>query len=383
MKIAIVTSSFPLREDDPAAAAGMFVRDFAVAVAKIGHSVHVITQDKGWGCSHTPPEIDVHCFNWPGGERPLGSLRITSPRDLWAMRGFLKNGRAAIGRLHKQLRFDHVLAMWAVPGGLFAQHLKNRFSVPYSVWCLGSDIWSYGKRPILRQVVARTLQDAEQVYGDGYQLAADAKQLGGVPVTFLPSSRNLTGIAPAQVAHRGSSPRFLFVGRYHQVKGVDVLLTAMFDFFQRERRGFLSLFGGGPERESLESTIQSKQMQDFVHLGGFADRQIVVDQMTSCDAVIIPSRMESIPVILSDALQLGKPVIVSDVGDMGTLLREISAGLVVPTDDAQALSAAFSEFAAKPAGHFSSDVSELAMRFDINQTASQFCHAITNEHSDA
>ena len=203
-------------------------------------------------------------------------------------------------------------------------------------------------------------------------------RLGNVPVSFLPSSRNLGGITPAATPQRGSAPRLLFVGRYHHVKGVDVLLDAMSDFVKRENQGFLTLYGGGPERDSLEATIRSGNMHDFVQIGGLADRQTVVDEITACDAVVIPSRMESIPVILSDALQLEKPVIVSDVGDMGTLLRKNLAGIVVPADNPQALSQAISELASSPADRFLGEVSKLAKRFDIDETAGRFCKSITN-----
>ena len=45
--------------------------------------------------------------------------------------------------------------------------------------------------------------------------------------------------------------------------------------------------------------------------------------------LILPSRIESIPVILSDALQLDCNLIVTDVGDMGPLVRSYRAGMVV------------------------------------------------------
>ena len=45
-----------------------------------------------------------------------------------------------------------------------------------------------------------------------------------------------------------------------------------------------------------------------------------------CDALIIPSRIESIPVVLSDAAQAGCPIVATEVGDMGRLLERYPAG---------------------------------------------------------
>ena len=48
----------------------------------------------------------------------------------------------------------------------------------------------------------------------------------------------------------------------------------------------------------------------------------------SCDCVVIPSRSESIPLVLSEALRFNNKLIVTDVGDMGMLGRQYGvAGL--------------------------------------------------------
>jgi glycosyltransferase involved in cell wall biosynthesis len=42
--------------------------------------------------------------------------------------------------------------------------------------------------------------------------------------------------------------------------------------------------------------------------------------------LIIPSRFDSIPVILSDALQCNTPVIGSDIGDLGDIIKKYGIG---------------------------------------------------------
>ncbi|MEM8678936.1 MAG: glycosyltransferase [Planctomycetota bacterium] len=377
MRIAIVTSSFPLRAYDPAAAAGVFVRDFAVHVAQLGHEVHVLTQDKGWGCEQPPEAIHVHCFPWRGKERPLASLSLNNPSDWWTIWDFIQSGRKALVALHREVGLQHTLAMWAVPSGLFARHLQRRAGVPYSVWCLGSDIWGYGQKPMLKHIVASILQDAETRFADGLQLAADSERLAQAPVSFLASSRQLGGIQaqPVDSAHQG--PHFLFVGRYHQVKGVDVLLKAMAQLVAREPGGFLTMLGGGPLRDEMESLVQTLRLQRHVSIGGYADPQTVVDHAATCDAWVIPSRMESIPVVFSDALQLGLPIVASDVGDMGDLLRGHPAGIVVPPGDISALAEALLTMAQQSEGYREA-IPPLAAQFDLEQTASRFIERISS-----
>ncbi len=366
MRLAIVTSSFPLFADDSAAAAGLFVRDVSRAMAEAGHDVNVITQDKGAGCRDAPAGVSVRCFPWPGDARPLSSLRMTSPSDAHSAATFLRNGTHTLRVLHNEHPIDHVIAMWAVPAGLMARSLKRSAGVPYSAWCLGSDIWTYGRIPVLRRVVRGVLRGAHRCYADGVELARDAERISGVDVPFLPSSRLLDQAAAIEAIDWGQgSPRLLFIGRYAPVKGVDVLLHAIRLVRDAGCDVSLRMLGGGEWDEHVRDLVRTLGLTDCVTVGGYADLPTVVSHAKACDALVIPSRMESIPLVLSDALQLGKPVIVSDVGDMGELIRENPAGLVVPPADETALAAAIQEFAGSAASVYDEQVRALASRFDL------------------
>ena len=71
-----------------------------------------------------------------------------------------------------------------------------------------------------------------------------------------------------------------------------------------------------------------------------------------------------------------RPLIVTDVGDMGRLLREIPAGLVVQPDDPEALCEAMREMARSSASEFAPAVEQLAGRFDVDRAAGDWLAAI-------
>jgi glycosyltransferase involved in cell wall biosynthesis len=71
--------------------------------------------------------------------------------------------------------------------------------------------------------------------------------------------------------------------------------------------------------------------------------------MKACDCLVIPSRRESIPVVFSEAVQMGIPMLVTDTGDMGTLAREHGLMDPVPPEDIDALARAMRAFADDPA----------------------------------
>jgi len=377
MHICIITSSFPANKQDARAAAGLFVKDFCLAVVNLGHRVTVVTPEKTPKEKEHIPGIEVHWFPWLGGEKTLSTMKPYLPHDAVAMLSLFRKGRHALDALVAKDRFDHVMAMWAVPAGYLAMGLKRRHGIPFTTWCLGSDIWTYGKYPILRNVVAKVLKASDHIFADGLKLGEAAQKLSARACPFLPTSRGLKRdlIKPLDLK---DGFRFLFIGRFNPVKGVDVLLEAMAQFRAAGHGGHLYLLGGGPLDAEVRARAKESDLCDCVTVGGYADDETFISYMNACDCFLIPSRMESIPVVLSDAAQMDKPVIVSDVGDMGLLLRKTPAGLVVPAEDSNALCTAMAKMAATDKAIFAPHVAALADRFDLAETAKEWVARINN-----
>ena len=376
MHICVITSSFPANRQDARAAAGLFVKDFCVELKNQGHRVTVVTPDKIPAEKEDVPGIVAHWYPWLGGKKTLSAMKPYLPHDALAMLSLFRRGRRTLDALVARDRFDHVMAMWAVPAGYLAMGLKKRHGIPFTTWCLGSDIWTYGKYPLIKSIVAKVLRSSDLLFADGIKLAENATLLSGRPCPFMPTSRMLDKSLARPLDLGGDGINFLFVGRYAPVKGVDILLEAMAKYHAQGRRGRLHMFGGGPMDATVRERAKQPDLRDCVTVGGFADEGTYVSHLNACDYLLIPSRMESIPVVLSDALQMGKPVIVSDVGDMGALLRETPAGLVVPPEDARALCDALCEFEEKGASPFTKSVSALAEKFNLTKTSEEWISMI-------
>ena len=104
-----------------------------------------------------------------------------------------------------------------------------------------------------------------------------------------------------------------------------------------DKRAHLHMFGDGSLRVQLKNRIRG--YENNIHLRGFADPNTVIAYMRKCDWLVIPSRIESIPLIFVDALQMRLPIIAADVGDLGTLVRRFGVGKVVPPTHPEALAA--------------------------------------------
>jgi glycosyltransferase involved in cell wall biosynthesis len=96
-------------------------------------------------------------------------------------------------------------------------------------------------------------------------------------------------------------------------------------------------FGTGDMQAPLQARVQATAMQHHVTINGPISAAVLSAYLEAVNYLVIPSRIDSIPVILSDALQKRCPVIVTDVGDMGRVVSEHRAGYVVAPEDPLAL----------------------------------------------
>ena len=324
-----MTSSYPAGTKDLRDIAGIFVKGFAKELVKKNVEATVFTQQTGEGPAFSREgNVQVIRFAGRGKGVPLSTLKL--PKDFLLIASVMVRGILASFRFRRNNKVDYILAFWAIPCGLWALSLKWIFGVKYAVWCLGSDVWDNRNNILKKSLLRVVLKNAHRLYADGYTLCTDVRFISGVECQFLPTTRRLPDYVTAKAKIPAGKKNFLFIGRYHLNKGPDVLLEAIaaLDPLMKEQTRF-HFFGGGPLYPKLKDFIIDNHLSDIVSLNGYIDEENVVAYLKACDALIIPSRLESIPVVLSDALQTESPIVVTDVGDMGYLVRQYQAGIVV------------------------------------------------------
>ena len=327
MRLCIATSSYPSRGEN--SFAGSFVRDFAKELVRQGVDVSVFSQEVGQ--PHLDDDgIDLITFPWAGKATPLSTLRLHRPWDVLNMGWLLNRGSRRLLDHCQYAKVDFLLAMWALPAGHWAMNVKRRAGVPFAVWCLGSDIWMYGRLPVLKLWVRKILRQSRYCFADGRSLVDEVRALSGMPCTFLPTTRRLPKEGLPELSLDPQKSHYLFVGRYHPNKGPDILLEAIHLMDRKSlSKVQFHFFGVGSLEGNLKRKVLEYGLSEHVTLQGPADEYTVAALLKRCAALIVPSRIESIPVILSDALQVGCDLIVTDVGDMGPLVRSYQAGMVV------------------------------------------------------
>lgn len=145
-------------------------------------------------------------------------------------------------------------------------------------------------------------------------------------------------------------PRFCAVGRLVAKKGFGVLLRA----FARVRGAFkrdeeapsLTLVGGGPERERLESLARALGLGDSFLMTGSAPQERVREEMARSRALVMPSvrgrggDMDGLPNVVLESMASGHPVLGSRFSAIPEAVDHGRTGLLVPPGDDEALARA-------------------------------------------
>jgi len=275
-------------------------------------------------------------------------------------------------------RPDHILALWALPGGYWAETVAREYNVPFSIWALGSDIWSLGKIPLVRAKLRSVLRRAKYRFADGLQLAADVEEICDLPCEFLPSMRRLPRAGSKSLP--GAAPyKLAFLGRWHVNKGIDLLFDALSHLNDHDWQKIseIRINGGGPLDERVKSAVQElRTNQRPVSLGGYLDKQDAANLIDWADYLLLPSRIESIPVVFSDSIQLGTPVVATPVGDLPRLHEKYRFGILASATTAAGYAEALHLALNQPAIGFSSSIDIAREDFDLQATIRRFVDRI-------
>lgn len=372
--LVLVTSSFPIAGDG-SEAAGSFVADLVEELAKHIH-VRVVAPGPETKREHWAERIDVHRYAAPS--RPLSTLRLWHPGDLQCIAKILRAGQQATHEASADAA-QHIVALWGLPCGEWARRAALRQGIGYSVWVLGSDVWSLGSIPLLRGALRRVLQQAQQAYADGYQLVVDAQKISRTPVSFLPSTRRI-GLQKIAAPRDQPPYRLLFLGRWHSNKGVDLLLDALALINEDDwkRIELVEIQGGGPLHDLVHKKIIALQASNRpVVAGRYLEKSEAEAAIARADWVLIPSRIESIPVVFSDAMKMGRPVAAMPVGDLPRLIAsQPQCGLLAEEVNAIAYANTIKQALWEPASGYASSTTEMAKKFDLRKLA----HQLLSQH---
>jgi glycosyltransferase involved in cell wall biosynthesis len=141
-------------------------------------------------------------------------------------------------------------------------------------------------------------------------------------------------------------PIVLAVGRLHPFKGIDLLIGAL----RRLPDAVLVIAGPslvvqptGDERARLAHLVDNWNLGARVRFLGRVPPKRALQLMAAADVVAVPSRLESLNKVCVEAAAVGTPFVVTETTGIASFARAAGIGVVVPSNDEEALAHGVSE----------------------------------------
>ena len=153
---------------------------------------------------------------------------------------------------------------------------------------------------------------------------------------------------------QNAAPRDSFhittVGNIRRVKGHDILLRAAAKVIRKFPDTAFSIAGDVLEPsyfETLQQLVRELGLTENVHfLGGLSN---LPEHLSQADLFVLPSRSEGLSNALLEAMAASLPVVATRVGGNPETVLEGVTGIIVPSDDPEALAEALCQLLSNPA----------------------------------
>lgn len=329
--------------------AGEYARQMALALARAGHGVHLLTYPHPGLATLHLPGVSVHSIDL---DRGMARVRAWHGRAMRHAVGV----HEALERLHAEHRFEAIefpdfgAEAWCAllaresRGAYTGAILALRAHMPIFQCDRLNRVAERGRRAATVEFMERfCYEHADIVIAPSSAMLADLRAMG------VSLRRSAVVPNPMRIdAEREPfkrEPIVVVSGRLEWRKGQDLAVRAMQRLLAGGVACRLVLAGrdtktgplGTSMRAHLESIIEPR-FSGRIEFAGPLGRADLDALLARAACSVFPSRYENYPYAVAEAIALGSPAIVSDVGGMRELVGD--HGLVVPAEDAESLASA-------------------------------------------
>jgi teichuronic acid biosynthesis glycosyltransferase TuaC len=352
MKLAIVTSYFPLREQPyrgrTAYKVALELRQWmdVEAICPFAHYPQ-------WLQPKSFPQWRIDPNFTPGGIR-------TTYLEYPALPGLTRitNGVVCahlIKPFVRRVKPDVLQSYFIYPDGYAAVRVGRQLGIPVVLVAIGSDLNRIPDK-ITERFTRRALANASHVMTMGRDLRQQAVRLGARP-DRISSYKNGCDTEIFHLRNRGfcrsqlnvdpTAALVVCVGRLDMLKGLGELLEAAAKVVPQYPSLRVAYLGDGPALSGLEDRARHLGIRPNVIFTGACDSETVARWLGACNVFAMPSYAEGSPNVIIEALNCGRPVVASRVGGIPELF-DTEAGILIPARDAQALAKAIIQALKKP-----------------------------------
>jgi glycogen(starch) synthase len=193
----------------------------------------------------------------------------------------------------------------------------------------------------LTSLAGRVLRSADRVNSVSAAVLAQAQRL--VPEIISRSSVIHNGLQESSVAPTVlpfAPARLLCLGRLIRQKGFDIALAALSLIRRHFPNVRLVIAGDGAERRQLEQQIDELELSGQVECLGWVSPDKIPALINSATMVLMPSRIEGLPLVALQAATAARPIVATRVGGIPEVVVHQETGLLVESENASAIAAA-------------------------------------------
>lgn len=265
------------------------------------------------------------------------------PKVIW-------QGHAALSlaRRVRPMRVGHIHAHMAHVPATIAMYAARQLGVQFSFTGHANDLFPN------RTLLAEKLSRAAWVNCISDWHRRFYRSLNDRPDCDYPIVRcgvDTQAIIPVTLAER-ERIELVAVGRLVEKKGFDVLIAAAGDMARSDGPPIrVRIAGDGEEAERLRAQVESLPSGAAVELLGDMPNSEVMALMADADVFVIPCRVASsgdrdgIPVVLMEAMALGRCVVSGDIETIRELVEDGVTGIMVPPGNKDRLVRVLTELA--------------------------------------
>jgi len=169
--------------------------------------------------------------------------------------------------------------------------------------------------------------------------------------------------------------RLVCVGRLVEQKGQLLILDALAGLAREGVDVELVLVGDGPLRSIIETRAAELGIAGRVRITGWMSNAAVRDEIVAGRVMLLPSFAEGLPVVLMEALGLGRPAITTYVAGIPELVENGRNGWLIPAGSVEAMKRAIKDALATSAEDLArmgrAGAEAVAERHDASREASR------------
>lgn len=172
---------------------------------------------------------------------------------------------------------------------------------------------------------------------------------------------------------------YCFVGGLNENKGILMLLEAFNTLKTKDFKGSLHIIGDGPLREQVQQIVDLSLRNIIVH--GALSKAEVNERYKQCHYLILPSKSEGFPKVISEAMNFGCIPIVSNVSCIDQYIQDGKNGFLIDPLSVSELQQRLAKTKTITQGTFKKTIEynyELAGRFTYSHYNERIQQAILN-----